>query len=239
MSTAKAVALTLGGLVFLAGGVLMLLDGETVTGIGVAAFGAMAVLVGPTMRPPRRPEEPLEVGSRSRRDRTWHGLVIPFSSRRAIVGVLAGALFTVTGVAFLLDGAVLLGAAVAGFFGAMTLLGVLNVRRGAGALVLTPEELAHVAPAGGASVRWDAITTIDRYDIRGTPILRVDGDVEHHGGLGELLALLTRRHALEIGLSAVGVHPDRLEELVRRCAEDPAERERVARGDGAHARLTA
>lgn len=230
MNRLKAAGLAAAGALFLAVGVWMLADGETVTGVGTVAFGLMLLVVAPTAREPPLPDEPLRVSTVTRAGRSFHGLVITMSRRRLLLILAGGAAFTVVGVTLILDGALLPGILCTAFFGLLTVVGVITGRGGSGALVFTPDELA-VLTGGGASVRWDGVSAVVRYDIRGAPILEVDGDVEHHSALGRMLAQLTRRPGMAIALHAVGVDSGWLEELVRSCVEDPDRRARVATGD--------
>jgi hypothetical protein len=176
----------------------------------------------------------MRTGSVSSHGRTFTGLIVPFSRLRMALAVAAAAGFVAVGV-WIVSEHTLAGIATISTFSVLGLAGIVALVKGVGALVLTEDEIAHVAAGGRASVRWDDVIEVERHRLRGTELLRISSasGTELGGFLPQLLAAIMRRDDLEIALGAVGVDSDWLVELIERCVRDPAERARVASGASA------
>jgi hypothetical protein len=225
-------ALAAGGIVLLALGVWMAVEGDVVLAVGTLAFGVACLAAVPVMRPARRAEEPLVVGEVPLGEQPLRGLVIRFSEQRARFAVAGLAAFTVLGVTLLLDGATLTGILVTATFAVLTLIGLVQVVRGTGRLVLGEESIAHVGRASAVVLAWDAVTDIEQTDVRGTPFLSLYGAAERYG-VSQMFGGRFRSYGdLPIPLAATGVDDAWLERVIRGCVEDPALRREVAAGRG-------
>ena len=163
-------------------------------------------------------------------DRRFDGLVLRFSRGRAWLALAGALVFVALGVWIMLEEAFLTGLLVVVTFGVFALLGIVNLARGTGRLVLGEETIAHLAAGGAVIMRWDDVTDVEEYDIRGTTFLGLHGPAEAHGMSLLFAGLGTRYGDLAIAPSAVGVDGDWLERTIRRCIEDPAARREVAAG---------
>ena len=207
MATLKFAGFLLFGVLCFGAGVFALMQGD-LGALGMFGFGVVCVAGAFMAREPKAPEEPLVHGSVTSHGRTFTGLIITFSRRRAVLVELIGIGFVATGIWIAIDRSLVTGIVVTALFGAMTLIGLVSLVRGAGRLVLTEDEIAHVAAGGFAAVRWADVEHVTRHDIRGTEFLQLEtpGGAELSGWV---------------------------EELFVRCVEEPAERRRVATGASA------
>ena len=166
-------------------------------------------------------------------ERTYAGLVVALERRRTptvVAGCLAVAAAVVT-VALPMSQLKAYGIGVTFLLIALTVSLAMARRRTQ--LVLTTEELALVGAGGSMAVRWDDVTGTHHRRALGTPLLGVRSRTrpEIVGRAVEALDRMTHgRFGLEIPRDLVGVDAGRLEELIERCAADPAERRRIAAG---------
>ena len=226
----KFAVLFLLGALALAGAVVLLLDGY---GSAVVMFGfALACFAGAfLMRPAEVTGATPRIGSLTANGRALTGLIVTYSRRRLVLLILVGVGFLLVGGWMLVEGAVVVGVLLTAAFAILVATTGIALATGTGALVLTEAELVHASGGGRLSVRWDDIIEIERVRRR-APFIRVRSltGTEVAPRLARAITLVFRRRDLELPLEGFGVDPEWLEELIRRCAEDPRERRRVASG---------
>lgn len=165
---------------------------------------------------------------------TYTGLVVPLvRDRGAAVVVVLAAMFALP-VAVVVDDPQAKIIALGVMLTLFAIAATMSVTRGPMQVVLTDDALVQVGAGGSGVLPWDHVTGTSRARRGRIPVLEVHSE-QHPTYAGRNVRAADRmsggRHDFAIPLWALeGSEQNRLEKLIRVCADDPEERRRVASG---------